>query len=93
MPAQRSIVICGGAFAGLALALALRQGLGGAIPVIVAEGERVVDGVGRVHEADAVCVVAGPWTDALLAPLGVKIGIKSERAQIAFLYPKMPKKS
>ncbi len=37
-----------------------------------------------VHEADAVCVVAGPWTDALLAPLGVKIGIKSERAQIAF---------
>ena len=28
MSAQRSIVICGGAFAGLALALALRQGLG-----------------------------------------------------------------
>ncbi len=44
----------------------------------------VVDGAGRIHEADAVCVVAGPWTDALLAPLGVKIGIKSERAQIAF---------
>jgi sarcosine oxidase, subunit beta len=44
----------------------------------------VVDGAGRVHEADAVCVVAGPWTDALLAPLGMKIGIKSERAQIAF---------
>ena len=44
----------------------------------------VVDGAGRLHEADAVCVVAGPWTDALLAPLGVKIGIKSERAQIAF---------
>jgi sarcosine oxidase subunit beta len=44
----------------------------------------VVDGTGRVHEADAVCVVAGPWTDALLAPLGVKIGIASERAQIAF---------
>ena len=44
----------------------------------------VVDGAGRFHEADAVCVVAGPWTDALLAPLGVKIGIKSERAQIAF---------
>jgi sarcosine oxidase, subunit beta len=44
----------------------------------------VVDGAGRVHEADAVCVVAGPWTDAILAPLGVKIGIKSERAQIAF---------
>src|SRR5580692_8627602 len=33
--AQRSIVIGGGAFAGLALALALRQGLGGEIPIIV----------------------------------------------------------
>src|SRR3954465_5880205 len=37
MPAQRSIVICGGAFAGLALALAFRQGLGADIPVIVAD--------------------------------------------------------
>jgi 2-octaprenyl-6-methoxyphenol hydroxylase len=37
MAAQRSIVICGGAFAGLALALALRQGLGTDIPVIVAD--------------------------------------------------------
>src|SRR6202050_3626732 len=37
MPARRSIVIGGGAFAGLALALALRQGLGADIPVIVAD--------------------------------------------------------
>src|SRR3978361_1409711 len=37
MAAQRSIVICGGAFAGLALALALRQGLEPEIPVIVAD--------------------------------------------------------
>src|SRR6476659_9961079 len=37
MPAQRSIVIGGGAFAGLALALAFRQGLGAEIPVIVAD--------------------------------------------------------
>src|SRR5271154_3999099 len=37
MAAQRSIVIGGGAFAGLALALALRQGLGASIPVIVAD--------------------------------------------------------
>jgi 2-octaprenyl-6-methoxyphenol hydroxylase len=37
MSAQRSIVICGGAFAGLALAVALRQGLGAEIPVIVAD--------------------------------------------------------
>ena len=37
MTTQPSIVICGGAFAGLALALALRQGLGGEIPIIVAD--------------------------------------------------------
>src|SRR5205807_10624800 len=37
MAAQRSIVICGGAFAGLALALAFRQGLGADIPIIVAD--------------------------------------------------------
>src|ERR1700694_5492259 len=37
MSAQRSIVIGGGAFAGLALALALRQGLGPDIPIIVAD--------------------------------------------------------
>src|SRR3954464_11919985 len=37
MPAQRSIIIGGGAFAGLALALALRQGLGRDIPIIVAD--------------------------------------------------------
>ncbi|MCK1518688.1 ubiquinone biosynthesis hydroxylase [Bradyrhizobium sp. 190] len=37
MAAQRSIVICGGSFAGLALALALRQGLGADIPVIVTD--------------------------------------------------------
>src|SRR3954468_22271332 len=34
---QRSIVIGGGAFAGLGLALALRQGLGGEIPIVVAD--------------------------------------------------------
>ena len=37
MSAQRSIVIGGGAFAGLALALALRQGLGTEVPIIVAD--------------------------------------------------------
>src|SRR3954449_12039950 len=37
MAAQRSIVICGGAFAGLARALALRQGLGADVPIIVAD--------------------------------------------------------
>jgi sarcosine oxidase subunit beta len=44
----------------------------------------VVDSLGRRHEADSVCIVAGPWTDRLLKPLGVQIGLKSERAQIAF---------
>jgi sarcosine oxidase, subunit beta len=39
---------------------------------------------GRRFIADAVCIAAGPWTDRLLAPAGVAIGIKSERAQIAF---------
>ena len=37
MSAQRSIVIGGGAFAGLALALALRQGLGAEVAVTVAD--------------------------------------------------------
>src|SRR5579862_8402501 len=37
MSAQRGIVIGGGAFAGLALAVALRQGLGADVPVIVAD--------------------------------------------------------
>jgi 2-octaprenyl-6-methoxyphenol hydroxylase len=37
MSVQGSIVIGGGAFAGLALALALRQGLGSEVPVIVAD--------------------------------------------------------
>ena len=37
MSGQRSIVICGGSFAGLALALAMRQGLGAEVAVIVAD--------------------------------------------------------
>jgi sarcosine oxidase subunit beta len=44
----------------------------------------VVDASGARHEADAVCVAAGPWTDRLLKPLGASIGIRAERAQIAF---------
>src|ERR1700678_220584 len=37
MSAQRSIVIGGGAFAGLALALALRHGLGNDVPIVGAD--------------------------------------------------------
>ncbi len=44
----------------------------------------VVEASGKRHAADAVCVAAGPWTDRLLAPLGAAIGIRAERAQIAF---------
>ncbi len=44
----------------------------------------VKDAAGGVRQAGVVCVAAGPWTDRLLAPLGKPIGIKAERAQIAF---------
>jgi glycine/D-amino acid oxidase-like deaminating enzyme len=43
-----------------------------------------MDAAGRFHEADAVCLVTGPRTGPLLAPLGAKIPITPERAQIAF---------
>lgn len=52
----------------------------------------VVDAAGKRHEADAVCVVAGPWTDRLLKPLGAPIGIRAERAQIAFFKRPAPLK-
>jgi sarcosine oxidase, subunit beta len=44
----------------------------------------VIDASGSTHTGDAICLVTGPWTDALLAPLGLRIGIRNERAQIAF---------
>jgi sarcosine oxidase, subunit beta len=54
---------------------------------ILVEGGRAI-GVqkadGRRFTAGAMCIVTGPWTDGLLAPLGVRVGIKAERAQIAF---------
>jgi sarcosine oxidase subunit beta len=43
-----------------------------------------MDATGRFHEADAVCLVTGPWTAPLLAGLGPRIPITPERAQIAF---------
>jgi len=74
------------------LALAAQQRgadlvLNSQVASILVEGGRAI-GVrianGRTLRASAVCVAAGPWTDGLLAPLGVQIGIKAERAQIAF---------
>lgn len=44
----------------------------------------IVDEHGRTYESDAVCVAAGPWTDALLGRVAPIIGIRAERAQIAF---------
>lgn len=61
--------------------------LGMQIAAIDAAGGRargVIDAAGKRHEAGAVCIVAGPWTDQLLKPLGAAIGIRAERAQIAF---------
>jgi sarcosine oxidase subunit beta len=44
----------------------------------------VMDAAGHFHEADAICLVTGPWTAPLLAPVGATIPITPERAQIAF---------
>src|SRR3979490_2824383 len=57
MSAQRSIVIGGGAFAGLALALALRQGLGARVPLFVAALARAR---GQGLGADVPIIVADP---------------------------------
>jgi sarcosine oxidase, subunit beta len=75
------------ALAAAARKLGAEFSLNAAVAKIAHRGGRavgVIDNSGHLHEADGVCVVAGPWTDALLSPLGAKIGIKSERAQIAF---------
>src|SRR5450830_1782005 len=78
MTAQRSIVICGGAFAGLALALALRQGLGGSVPVIVADpalanrpsrdprATAIVAACRRLFEALGVWEEVGPQSQPIL---------------------------
>ena len=75
MPAQRSIVICGGAFAGLALALALRQGLGRDIPVIVADPAL---GARPSRDPRATAIVAA--CRRLFEALGVWDQVAAERA-------------
>ncbi|MEA2835774.1 MAG: 2-octaprenyl-6-methoxyphenol hydroxylase [Bradyrhizobium sp.] len=80
--AQRSIVIGGGAFAGLALALALRQGLGADLPIVVADpalgirpsrdprATAIVAACRRLFEAigvwDEVAADAQPITDMIV---------------------------
>lgn len=44
----------------------------------------VTDASGKSHQADFVCLVTGPWTDPLVAPFGVRLGIHNERAQVAY---------
>lgn len=56
MSTQRSIIIGGGAFVGLALALALRQGLGTDIPVIVVDPAL---GLRPSRDTRATAIVAG----------------------------------
>ncbi len=43
-----------------------------------------VDTTTGLIDALTVVVVAGPWTDRLLKPLGIEIGIQNTRAQVAF---------
>src|SRR6202140_4062658 len=64
MPAQRSIVIGGGAFAGLALAVALRRGLGADIPVFVADPARPPR-QGRDPRATAIVAACRRLFDAI----------------------------
>ena len=69
MPQQRSIVIGGGAFAGLGLALALRQGLGAEVPIVVADPAFVnrPSGDPRASAIVAACrrlfEVLGVWSE------------------------------
>ena len=82
MTAQRGIVIGGGAFAGLALALALRQGLGDSVPITVVDpalaarpsrdprASAIVAACRRLFEAlgvwDAVADTAQPILDMVV---------------------------
>src|ERR1700750_609287 len=96
MSVQRSIVICGGSFAGLALALALRQGLGRDIPVIVADPALATRpsrdpratafvAVGRGDEGDAQRrldrVVTDPKLDAAPRPVFLPFAGDVERGE------------
>lgn len=79
---------------GLQLSAALRgaaRGLGArevtGRAALSLSGDRVV-GVnvdGNLHDADAVVLCAGAWDPALLAPLGLRLGIAPQRGQIVHL--------
>lgn len=77
MSVQRGIVIGGGAFAGLALALALRQGLGADIPIIVADPAL---GTRPSRDPRATAIVAA--CRRLFEALGVWDEVKAEAQPI-----------
>lgn len=77
MSVQRGIVIGGGAFAGLALALALRQGLGTDIPVVVADPAL---GVRPSRDPRATAIVAA--CRRLFEAIGVWDEVKSNAQPI-----------
>jgi len=75
------------AFADAARRAGARFHLGTPVASIRTRAARAIgamDAAGRFHEADALCLVTGPWTAPLLAPLGAQVPITPERAQIAF---------
>jgi glycine/D-amino acid oxidase-like deaminating enzyme len=55
---------------------------GGVRGVVLVGGERV--------SADRVVVAAGPWSPALVAPLGIDLPIRAQRAQILIVDPGAP---
>lgn len=67
------------------LGVTLREGV--AVTGIRRDGERVigVETTAGPVEADAVIIVAGPWSAALLAGVGVALPITPRRAELAFV--------
>jgi sarcosine oxidase subunit beta len=64
----------------------LREGV--AVTGIRASGGRIigVDTTVGPYEAPIVVVMAGPWSDRLLAPVGIELPLTPQRAQIAFYH-------
>src|SRR5579883_1306121 len=67
------------------LGVTLREGV--AVTGIRLAGERIagVETTAGPAEADAVVIVAGPWSAALLAGVGVTLPITPRRAELAFV--------
>ena len=74
------------AFAARAKELGAAFRTGTFVKNIRVDGSRVIGVETNIGQIDALAVVvaAGPWSDRLLKPLGVEIGIRPARAQVAF---------